>query len=90
MLKWRHAPLPKTEVLAPSEYPGSYSSVVKLFIENLGFPSLMSGKPVALLGVGAGQIGATKALEHLRSVCFHYRRDCAAKPVLGRRGAAAS
>lgn len=58
-------------VLATPEYHGSYSSVIKLVIENLGFPSALSGKPVALLGVAAGVIGAIKALEHLRSVCSH-------------------
>jgi FMN reductase len=58
-------------ILSTPEYHGSYSSVIKLVIENLGFPSGFSGKPVALLGVAAGQIGAIKALEHLRSVCSH-------------------
>ncbi len=58
-------------VLATPEYHGSYSSVIKLVIENLGFPSVMAGKPVALLGVASGAIGAIKALEHLRSVCSH-------------------
>lgn len=58
-------------VLATPEYHGSYSSVMKLLIDSLGFPSVLSGKPVALLGVAAGQIGAIKALEHLRSVCAH-------------------
>jgi FMN reductase len=58
-------------VLATPEYHGSYSSIMKLVIENLGFPSVLAGKPVALLGVAAGQIGAIKALEHLRSVCSH-------------------
>jgi len=58
-------------ILATPEYHGSYSSVIKLVIDNLGFPSLLSGKPIALLGVAAGQIGAIKALEHLRSVCSH-------------------
>jgi chromate reductase len=58
-------------VLATPEYHGSYSSVIKLVIENLGFPSGLAGKPVALLGVAAGQIGAIKVLEHLRSVCSH-------------------
>ncbi|MAE64901.1 MAG: NADPH-dependent FMN reductase [Phycisphaeraceae bacterium] len=58
-------------VLATPEYHGSYSSVTKLLIDNLGFPSVLSGKPVGLLGVAAGQIGAIKALEHLRSVCSH-------------------
>jgi len=58
-------------ILATPEYHGSMSSVMKLVIDNLGFPSVLSGKPVALLGVAAGQIGAIKALEHLRSVCSH-------------------
>lgn len=58
-------------VLATPEYHGSFSSVMKLVIENLGFPSVLAGKPVALLGVAAGGIGAIKSLEHLRSVCSH-------------------
>ncbi len=58
-------------ILATPEYHGSFSSSMKLFLENLGFPSVLSAKPVALLGVAAGQIGAIKSLEHLRSVCSH-------------------
>lgn len=58
-------------ILATPEYHGSYSSVVKRVIENLGFPSVLAGKPIALLGVAAGRIGAIKSLEHLRSVCSH-------------------
>ena len=58
-------------VLATPEYHGSFSSVIKLVIENLGFPSALLGKPVALLGVAAGSIGAIKSLEQLRSVCSH-------------------
>lgn len=58
-------------VLATPEYHGSYSSTMKLVIDNLGFPSALSGKPIALLGVAAGRIGAIKALEHLRSVASH-------------------
>ena len=58
-------------VLATPEYHGSFSSVMKLVIENLGFPSVLRGKPVALLGVAAGSIGAIKSLEQLRSVCAH-------------------
>ncbi|MGB2691792.1 MAG: NAD(P)H-dependent oxidoreductase [Thermodesulfobacteriota bacterium] len=58
-------------ILATPEYHGSFSSVMKLAIENLGFPSVMSGKPVALMGVAAGAIGAIKSLESLRSVCSH-------------------
>ena len=58
-------------ILGTPEYHGSFSSVIKLVIENLGFPSVLAGKPVALLGVAAGQIGAIKALEGLSSVCTH-------------------
>jgi FMN reductase len=58
-------------VLATPEYHGSFSSVIKLVIENLGFPSALSGKPVALLGVAGGSIGAIKSLEQLRGVCAH-------------------
>jgi chromate reductase len=58
-------------VLATPEYHGSFSSVMKLVIENLGFPSVLAGKPVSLLGVAAGSIGAIKSLEHLRGVVSH-------------------
>jgi FMN reductase len=58
-------------VLATPEYHGSFSSVIKLVIENLGFPSTLSGKPVALLGGAAGAIGAIKSLEQLRGICAH-------------------
>ncbi len=58
-------------VLATPEYHGSFSSVIKLVIENLGFPSALRGKPVALLGVAAGAIGAIKSLESLRGIVSH-------------------
>ncbi len=58
-------------VLATPEYHGGMSAMIKLCIENMGFPSAMSGKPVALLGVAAGRIGAIKSLEQLRGVCGH-------------------
>jgi NAD(P)H-dependent FMN reductase len=58
-------------VLVTPEYHGSFSSVMKLVIENLGFPSALAGKPIALLGVAAGAIGAIKSLEHLRGVVSH-------------------
>ena len=58
-------------ILVTPEYHGSFSCVMKLIIDNLGFPSSLKGKPVALLGVAAGRIGAIKALEHLRSVASH-------------------
>ena len=58
-------------ILSTPEYHGSYSSVIKMLIEHLGYPSTLSAKPIALLGVAAGAIGAIKSLEHLRSVCSH-------------------
>ena len=58
-------------ILATPEYHGSFSSVMKLMIENLGFPSALAGKSVALLGVAGGSIGAIKSLEQLRGVCSH-------------------
>src|SRR5919197_3363493 len=58
-------------ILATPEYHGSFCAMTKLIIENLGFPSVLAGKPVALVGVAAGRIGAIKALEHLKSVCTH-------------------
>lgn len=58
-------------ILSTPEYHGSYSSVIKLVIENLSFPNKLQGKPVSLLGVASGRIGAIKSLEHLRSVCSH-------------------
>ena len=58
-------------LIAGPEYHGSVSSALKLVIENLGFPSVLAGKPVALLGVAAGVIGAIKSLEQLRGICSH-------------------
>ncbi len=58
-------------IISTPEYHGSFSSILKLIIENLGFPSLLSGKPVSLIGVAGGSIGAIKSLEQLRSVCSH-------------------
>ncbi len=61
----------KGVIIATPEYHGSFSSLIKLTIENLGYPSALSHKPVGLLGVASGNIGAIKSLEHLRSVCSH-------------------
>jgi len=58
-------------VLATPEYHGGLSSVMKLVFENLGHPTPLRGKPVALLGVAAGVIGAIKSLEQVRSIASH-------------------
>ncbi|MCC5832296.1 MAG: NAD(P)H-dependent oxidoreductase [Chlamydiales bacterium] len=58
-------------IIASPEYHGGISSVMKLIIDNLGFPSVLATKPIALLGVAAGSIGAIKSLEQIRSICSH-------------------
>ena len=58
-------------IFSTPEYHGSISACAKLIIENLGFPSVLSGKPVVILGVAAGSAGAIKSLEQLRSVLSH-------------------
>ena len=68
-------------ILATPEYHGSFSSVMKLLIDNLGFPSSLRGKPISLLGVAGGRIGAIKALEHLRSVASHVGGLVLAGPI---------
>ena len=64
-------------ILVTPEYHGSFSSVMKLVIENLGFPSVLAGKPVALLGGSrfdwGHQIARTPA-----GRCLTCRRDCSA------------
>ncbi len=68
-------------ILATPEYHGSFSSLLKLAIENMNFPSALKKKPVALLGVASGRIGAVKSLEHLRSVCSHVGALVLPRPV---------
>ena len=58
-------------VIASPEYHGGIAAMTKLVVENLGFPSVLAGKPVALAGVAAGRIGAIKSLEQLRAICAH-------------------
>jgi NAD(P)H-dependent FMN reductase len=58
-------------VLATPEYHGTFAAMTKLIIENLGFPSAIAEKPVVLIGVASGRIGAIKSLEHLKSVMAH-------------------
>ena len=58
-------------ILATPEYNGCFSSIMKIVIENLGYPSELAGKPIALLGVASGDMGAIKSIEALRGVCAH-------------------
>ena len=58
-------------ILATPEYNGSFSSIMKIVIENLSYPSELSGKPIALIGIASGDMGAIKSIEALRGVCAH-------------------
>ena len=58
-------------VMATPEYHGTFCAMTKLIIENLGFPSVLAEKPLALIGVASGRIGAIKSLEHLKAVMAH-------------------
>ena len=58
-------------IIATPEYNGSFSAKLKLMIENSGYPSKLKGKPISLIGVADGSLGAVKSLEQLRSVCSH-------------------
>lgn len=58
-------------LLGTPEYHGSFSAVLKAFIDCLGYPSALEGKPIAMIGVAAGRMGAAKSLEHLAGVCLH-------------------
>ena len=57
-------------LFATPEYHGSISSTMKLIIDNLGFPSTLEGKSVAILGVAMGP-SADNALDHLRHILTH-------------------
>ncbi len=58
-------------ILATPEYNGSFSSIIKMMIENLSYPSELFGKPIGLLGVATGDMGALKSIEALRGVCAY-------------------
>jgi len=58
-------------ILGTPEYNGTFTAKLKLMIENSGYPSPMKDKPVSLIGVASGILGAVKSLEHLRSVTGH-------------------
>ena len=58
-------------IIGSPEYNGSFTAKLKLMIENSGFPSKLKGKPLKLVGVASGILGATKSLEQLRTVFSH-------------------
>jgi chromate reductase, NAD(P)H dehydrogenase (quinone) len=58
-------------IMITPEYDGTISAVMKLLLEYLGYPSALAGKPVLIVGVAGGRIGASRAVEHLRSIATH-------------------
>jgi len=58
-------------VVSP-EYNGGYPGVLKLFIDMLPFPESFEKRPVAFMGVAAGQFGNLRGIEQLQAI-FGYR-----------------
>jgi len=58
-------------IIGSPEYNGGFTARLKLMIENSGYPSTLKGKPVGMVGVASGVLGATKSLEQLRTVLSH-------------------
>ena len=56
-------------LIGSPEYHGSYSGALKNLLDLMGFEEF-EGKMVALVGVAGGALGATNALNHLRTVCL--------------------
>lgn len=75
-------------ILATPEYHGSFCAMTKLIIENLGFPSVLAGKPVALVGVAAGRIGGHQVPGTLEECLWAHRRH--RSPRCGVRGGGAA
>ncbi len=48
------------------EYNGSFPGVLKLFIDMLPHPEALTLRPIAYIGLSAGQFGALRSVEHLQ------------------------
>ncbi|MCD8481924.1 MAG: NAD(P)H-dependent oxidoreductase [Verrucomicrobia bacterium] len=59
-------------VVVVPEYNGSFPGVLKLFVDLLPFPESFECRPVAFVGLAAGQFGALRAVEQMQQV-FAYR-----------------
>ena len=58
-------------IIGCPEYNGSFTAKLKLMVENSGFPSVLKDKPIGLVGVASGVLGATKSLEQQRTLFSH-------------------
>lgn len=59
-------------IVATPEYNGSFPGALKYFIDLLPFPAAFERRPVAFIGVAAGEWGALRPVEQLQAV-FGYR-----------------
>jgi NAD(P)H-dependent FMN reductase len=53
------------------EYNGGMPGMLKLFIDLLPFPGALMHKPVAMVGVAAGNWGALRPIEHLSAILIY-------------------
>jgi NAD(P)H-dependent FMN reductase len=60
-------------ILVTPEYHGSHSGVIKLVLDNLGYPSVLRGKPVGVVALGAARFAGARAADSLFSVLAHIR-----------------
>jgi len=59
-------------IVVTPEYNGSFPGALKYFIDLLPFPAAFERRPVAFIGVAAGEWGALRPVEQLQAV-FGYR-----------------
>ncbi len=59
-------------VVVCPEYNGGFPGVLKYFIDMLPFPESFERRPVAFVGLAAGQFGALRPVEQLQQI-FGYR-----------------
>lgn len=59
-------------VVVVPEYNGGPPGVLKYFIDMLPFPQSFEGRPVAFVGLGAGEWGGLRPVEHMQQI-FGYR-----------------
>ena len=60
-------------ILVTPEYHGSQSGVMKLVLDNLGYPSVLRGKPVGVVALGAARFAGARAADSLFAVLAHIR-----------------
>lgn len=50
------------------EYNSSFPGILKIFIDNMSYPSPFAGKKGALVGLGSGTMGGALALSHFTDI----------------------